>query len=324
MENSKICQSYQLTTARQDYNLTSQRAMLYIVKKAQACIEGQHLNEDLFDKVGTDLFENKYITLQLKDLVPEGEQVQYNRIKQDLKELFKITAEWKYQDRIVMRPFVQSIELNFKGYAVFEVHKETWQLILDYSKGYRRFELEKAMQCRSIYSLRLYELISEKTEPITYKIETLKKMFKLENKYSLTKDFINRVIIPAKKELDKTAPYSFDFQLVKESTGKGRPKISAITFIPKYQPQNEDSDIAEAERMRKHTGAVLERDTARILQDNFGFTPKELENNINLILDAQLKFNVPDFLRKIFRKAKTAENPKGYIINALKMEIAQS
>ncbi len=81
------------------------------------------------------------------------------------------------------------------------MHKEIYEALQNFSEGFRKFELKTAMEFDTIYAMRFYELLSGKTDPITYSIDNLKIMFQLENKYKLTTDFIRRVIEPAQKGL---------------------------------------------------------------------------------------------------------------------------
>ena len=55
-----------------------------------------------------------------------------------------------------------------------------------------------------------------KTEPIIYPVAKLKEMFAIKDKYKQINDFVRKVIEPAKRELDAAAPYSFDFEPVKD------------------------------------------------------------------------------------------------------------
>lgn len=325
MDNKMIVQSYQFTTAKQRYNLTCQRAMLHIIKYAQYTIEGQTLNGELYDRVQTDQWENKLITIPLRELDPKGETTNYTYYKEELKQLFEITAEWKYKGGRQLRPFVQGIKLEDSGVGIFEVNKEVWQLILDYSKGYRKFELQKALECKNVYSMRFYELISGKTEPINYTMEYLKKMFKVEKTYKANADFIKHVIDIAKKELDKIAPYTFRYEKIydTEHEGKGRKPIKGIRIYPIYQPEKEDTKLAEQEFDRKIRNSVLNPEIKRILTDYYEFSVQELNNNLDLFLTAGQYFDLDRILRDKLTLARQSRNPKGYLIGILKRKLAE-
>ena len=91
-----------------------------------------------------------------------------------------------------------------------------WEAILDYRSGYRKLDVKRAIALKSVYAIRFYELFSGKTEPIIYPVAKLKEMFAIKDKYKQINDFVRKVIEPAKRELDAAAPYSFDFEPVKD------------------------------------------------------------------------------------------------------------
>lgn len=52
--------------------------------------------------------------------------------------------------------------------------------MLDFSKGFRKYELETAVKLHGKYFLRIYKLVSKQSEPISYTIDDLRKMWGLE------------------------------------------------------------------------------------------------------------------------------------------------
>ena len=52
--------------------------------------------------------------------------------------------------------------------------------------------------------------MSGQERPLIYTIEDLKIMFGVQDKYKRNPDFIKRIIVPAKEELDAKSPYSFE------------------------------------------------------------------------------------------------------------------
>src|SRR5690606_13949971 len=140
-------------------------------------------------------------------------------------------------------------------------------------------------------------------------------------KYAKVNDFFRYVIEPAKKELDKNSPYSFEYTPIK--TGR---KITAIKFYPIYQPQNRDNRI-EAKKLQKSTSLSwdLDRLTITYLKENYLFSEDEIQNNRELFVSAQNSstFDLLYFLSEQKRNAETKKNPKGWIINAIKKQLAQ-
>lgn len=80
------------------------------------------------------------------------------------------------------------------GVATFRVSPEVWKLILDFTKGYRKYELKTTMQFKSVYSMRFYELLSGQKAPLSFSLEELKKMLKLDDYTDKTESITERNI----------------------------------------------------------------------------------------------------------------------------------
>ena len=168
--------------------------------------------------------------------------------------------------------------------------------------------------------MRFYELFSEQKNPMTLKIEELKSMFRVEDKYKLTKNIINRIIIPAQKELKKLAPYSFNFTPVK--IGK---KITAFTFTPFFIANNRDKEL-ETKALQKKVDLYwsLSDKSKQLLQEDYKFTIPELKRHTQLWKQAEKQLDLPSEILNLKDKALKARNPKGYLINTLKKKIQVS
>ena len=234
INNKDVIQSYLLTSARYNFDVYEKRILYRLVELCQPDIRGQKLNDRF--TINSDLFGNKDIKVPISYLLKDEEDKNHARIKNAINKLNE--KRFEYEDDKIWKP-IRLIEMpkinKYNEFIEFKIHPEIHQAILDFSKGFRKFELATAMNFKSTYAMRFYELFSGKKTPITYSIEHLKIMFQIENKYKQINDFIRKVIIPAKVELDKTSPYSFEYTAIKE----GR-KIVAIKFYTFFIPENCD------------------------------------------------------------------------------------
>ncbi|MCC0654872.1 replication initiation protein [Clostridioides sp. ES-S-0173-01] len=109
---------------------------------------------------------------------------------------------------------------------------ELLDLIENYIQvGYTPINLQIFFSLRNSYAQRFYDLLRLWTMTkgaITYKIDVLKELLMLENKYDKYNDFKRRVIIPAIEELISTNYFNIEFIENK----KGR-KVESITFLVK-------------------------------------------------------------------------------------------
>jgi len=129
------------------------------------------------------------------------------------------------------------------------------------------------MQFESVYAMRFYELMSNQKTPLTYSIEDLKGMFQISDKYRKINDFIKRVIDPAKNELDRCSPYTFDYKMNK--TGRS---FTSVTLYPKFQPQFRD-ELLETKNLQKQISLSwdLPKNVVDYLKHNFEFTTEQRE-----------------------------------------------
>lgn len=259
------------------------------------------------------------ISAFLKDEKDEN----HNRIKTALNSLYDKKIEYEDKDSWQAYTLIERPYIGKRGeYVSFRISPFIAKAFLNFTKGYSKYELATAMKFDSIYSMRFYELLSNQKRPITYSIKKLKIMFQIENKYKKNNDFFKRVIEPAKRELDKISPYTFEYSPIK--TGL---EITSIKFFPIYQPEHRDSNL-QSKDLEKKTSLSWDLETIIInyLKETYIFSDEEIKNNRKLFIQAQdsTKFDLLIFLSENKIQAAKKANPKGWIIGAIKKQLNQS
>jgi plasmid replication initiation protein len=318
IDNLDLIQSYILTSAKYDYSVYEKRILYRIIELMQDYTAGKQLNKRY--SITKTLFDDIDITMPVSAFMNDGDDSNYSRTKKALLSLNEKRVEYKDTKMWAAFNLIERPEVHYEGgYASFRISPKIAKAFLDFSKGYSKYELETAMSFESTYSMRFYELFSENTNPITYRIESLKIMFKLEDKYKLNADFIRKVIIPAKKELDAKSPYTFDYVIIK----KGR-AMDSIRFLPIYQPQHRDEKL-EKKKLEKTVslGHDINYLVIKYLKETYFFTDVELKNNRDLLIAAAQKIDLMLFASELKRKAEDKANPKGWLINAIKKQLEQ-
>ena len=308
IKNKDLIQSYIMTTAKYDYSVDEKRILLKLINTWQYLLDGEKLE----GKITKTLFGNYEFEFPISYFIKDG-QTNYNRVKEALRSLNE--KKFEYEDdgnwaiiRIIEIPYIEN-----RQHIKFTLNARIISCFTDFTKGYRKFELETSLNFKSVYSMRFYELFSGQKSPIIYTIDSLKAMFSLSEKYSRSFDFIKKVIKSAKKELDLQSPYSFEFQPVKQ--GK---KITAIKFYPIELPHNRDIEL-EQRALQKQV--ALSWDFDKIEKQYFsdlGFSTTEIKNNIDLFKLAKKELDLIYELSILKAKSRAAKNPKGYIISALR------
>lgn len=313
----QVVQSYIATTAMYDFNVYEKRVMYNLVRLAQSQIEGVVLTDNLH-KICHDMKGYVHVTLPLSDFLADEEDKNHRRVKDALKSLHRKTFEYLDDDvweciSIIALP---KIALHSRQVS-FIVDSRVWDVLLDFSRGFSRYDIEVAFRLESCYSMRFYELMACQKEPITYSIDALRRIFKLEDKYAFTKDFIKRVVESSKIELDQKSPVSFTYAPVKD--GK---RITQLIFFPVRYNAQDSSDDDHRVILRKYgSSAVLTADERRFLEE-IGFNESGINNNLSLFMDCQRNLDFIYELALIKGKCRTKKNPCGWCIRTLTGKLA--
>lgn len=315
-DNKDIIQSYIITSARYDFSVYEKRILYRIVEANQEVLENKHLSNKYI--IDTDLFNTKSYLMPISCFLNSEEDKNHKRIKEAFRSLEDKSFMYEDDDIITSIRLVRKFEINKRsGFVRFSLDLPIYSALIDFSKGYKKYELQTAMQFESVYSMRFYELMSGQKEPIEFKIGTLKEMFSISDKYKRVNDFLRYVLDVAKKELDEKSPYSFEYEPLKQ----GRAYYS-ILFFPKYNPKNRDTEL-ERRDLQKQVSLSwdLPRNIVDYLKHNFGFTTDGIKNNIDLFKSAHDKIDLIEFLASIKGKVRESKNPQGYVIGAIRKQI---
>lgn len=315
--NRELVQSYLFTTAKYDFKVPEKRIFYKIIEMMQEYLQSKELNQKHFIQPLTDGYTK--ITMPVRSFLVNPDDDNYKDVKKALLDLKKRTFE--YEDDKVWMPIdiITKPVLHKEGqasYVTFEIHEITYNAFLDFSKGYRKYELQTAMNFNSIYAMRFYELFSGQKDPITYSIPYLKERFKIENKYNSKngkKDFLTKVVDVAQKELDEKSPYTFSYKIERGSEN--------ILFIPIYQKQNADAEL-EKKAIQKQTslGWELTAKEQEILMNRWHFTKEGLKYNISLFRSAKVLLNLEEFILEL--SPLNAKNRPAFLIGSLRKQIS--
>ncbi|WP_313387115.1 replication initiation protein [Chishuiella sp.] len=321
INNKEVLQSYILTTAKYDYSVYEKRILYRLIEVFQQYTAGSKLNDKV--EIQKDLFDVNIVTLPMSMFLVNEIDKNHNRIKEALIRLENKIFEYEDDDswqliRLISEPKIEKYEQT----VTFRINPKIVDVFLDFSKGFKKYELKVAMEFESVYSMRFYELFSNQKTPINYSIDSLKNMFQINDKYSRINDFFRYVIEPAKKELDKCSPYTFRYDPIK--TGR---KITGIRFIPIHQPQFEDESLKKQKAMKQMSNRwYIPKNIEDYLKYNYEFSDKELNNNLSLfesLYNHLSEEELLDFLVELKEQSVLYEikNLKAYLIGSLKKKI---
>lgn len=318
--NELAIQSYIFTTAKYDFSAYEKRIMYRLVELAQDEVKGIMIRDNMH-KIEPILF-GREITMPVADILRDQKDQNYTIAKKAFKSLAQKGVEYEDEKIWQYTSIISSPKINkVKGSVVFQVADDIWRCMLDFTRGYRKYELITAMSFKSVYSMRMYELMSGQQRPLVFTFEDLKFRFGVKDKYKLVGHFKARVLDIAKKELDESSPYSFNYIEVKE----GR-KVVGFKFFPTFNPDNKDETLYEAEmRSKVSASAQISREAYDYFRYSFEFKVDEISKNKKTIIEGEKL--IPDFigfLSSLVGPSRTAKNRIGYVINAIKKKTRES
>lgn len=310
-KNLEIIQSFFITSARYNFTAGEKRVLTQLINLMQPLLQGKILQ----GRVMQDLFHDYTFEMPISLFLEDKNSKNHTQIWQAFDNLNEKVIY--HSDSVYLNKKIRLIESPAhlrNGFIRFRLAEELVNMFLDFSKGYSKYELETSLQLKSIYSMRLYELISNQPAPITYKIQTLKEMWGADlPAYKLTHNFIKRVIEPAKKELYEKANWSFEFECIKE--GK---KFTKITFIPVHITKEIDTP-RELVGRNAILGEIL-----GYIKNTCGATEKQLKShktNLELFV-TYLRGDAIDQIKNIWKNARIAEeqgeDPHKYLFGTIK------
>ena len=326
--SKEVVESYIFSTVRHDFGIYSERLLLRLVELAQREIRGLDFKGGTsIGKVEIGEWGDAEVIIPVKDILSGEDDKNYSKAKAAVRNLMGRFLEYEDEQKYKATQILNEVDVDkVAGKMVIRVNRNIWRAMLDFSKGFRKYELETAVKLRGKYSLRIYKLVSKQSEPITYSIADLRQMWGLTEKYKKVDDFVKNTIVSAKEELDRVSPYSFDYVLNAAKSAevnkgrKGRPAITSVTFFPVRRMANETTD---AVRKMVDPSLLLDRELYMMLKNKFYFDVQGIKANITLFDTAQKECEILDFLDGIAPAALRAANVQGYVINAIRKHMKE-
>ena len=300
-------------------NIYEVRLFGYIIAKAQSVMKVYNKNLDAINlQHAMNLVR---ITIPARYLLSYGDN-NYKYVKKAFtladKRIDYERDNIEYHLHIIAFP--ELIKDGHNSKVTFVIHNELWNALLNFAKGYRLVNLPTFLKLNSTYAVVMMILVSQQTQPMTYKLDTLRRILGCANckAYERTYNFMARVIEPAKSELDQKSPYSFHYSMKREGTGGA---YRSITIIPTRNTTYTEIELTEDERRTLERQRIrLDERVVEYLTNAYEMTPREIETIEIMVADRGEPEEQVRWLAEVRTNAKRARaaNVKGYLVNALK------
>lgn len=330
LTNKNVIQSYLLTEAKYKFSVDEKRILYRLIELAQSEIKGVMIKDNLMrlNKGFWDV-EVQMPYSAILELGGEGNDKNHEHVKKAARALAQklVEIEDTKNKQYWCSSIIHSVHCDGKKRTItFKVDDFLWTAILDFSKGFTKYELMTAMRFKSPYTMRFYELMAGQSLPFPLPpkdyipTEELKALFGVQKKYKQTADFRKYVIEPSKEELDASSPYSFNVKEVRN--GK---KIVGYKFFPIHNIKVEDPELYEQKMQAKISSAfLLPQEVFDYLKYSLGFDVKAINSNKEALCEGSRV--IPDFigfLAGLHGGVREAKNPIGYVVNAVKKKTAE-
>lgn len=348
-QSKEIIESYIFSSSSRRFSVYSERLLMRLVEAAQRQVEGLNFRdgEDI-GQVSIGPLGEARLEIPISNLLGTG-NTNYSKAKESIIELMRspyfierpkmragkpvLDENGAQQYELIGSQILNDCQVNVvPGMAQITVNENTWKAILDFSKGFRRFDLNAAMKLTRVSATRMFRLLSNLSDPVTYSIEDLRSLLGYDEidpstgtfaHYPETKEFIRKVIDSAKEEMDEKCPWSFSYVKNKAagaSVNQGRrgPKtVTSITFYPERRVGKMSTQTLV--RMAGiSVKSLIGQEAYDMLVNKFLFTPQGLKANV-MTFEAVSKcgMDLPEFLVRIAPNALRASNIPGYVIRSI-------
>lgn len=310
----ELVQSFLLSVTRVKLSVYEQRIITRIVEHGQKALQG-YSRAQL--KHISNPFGNEKISVKIRYILTDGTK-DYAKVVTACRAL--MSRQFEFYDPDTKTYYMDTIIHNVQhkersGEVEFMVSRVFFEVMFNFSLGYKNYDLETALSLPTPFAVRMYVLLNNQDRPITWSVERLKEMFGVSDKYAQTADFIKKVIEPSRKALLTASVNNFTYTRIYDGQ-----KVVKLQFFPvkvdekarRLFPDMSKEQITQAVAIRMY------------LHDDVGFTQKEIgANKATIDTFAQ----VPDAITRLYtitkRSVRKSTNSKGYIISAMKSEVKE-
>lgn len=332
-QNKDIVTSFVYTWARQkEMSILEQRVVLRIMEYASNHLKGIKLKDHLH-KIDLGLF-NVTITMPASDVL-FNTKMKHHDIEKALYALRSRSFEYRDDNRYTVCGFINNATYVYRsGMITVEVDNRIWDVLSDFTLGFKRFELNKALALPTSSALQFYMIMSGQERPLRLSIAELKNWLGIPaDKYTKDgKDRIDhleeRVLRPVKRMLDDTCPYTFTYEKIRQNPNNCKSPVVGFELIPVYQEKFRDQELERVHLTAKVSLGFISPQVTNYMKHQMGFSKDNLNPHKELLIRA-IKI-LPDIMKTLEdiqgrRRTKTGETKGiGWVIQAIRGEVSKA
>lgn len=201
---------------RNDAGIYGQRLLIRFVEMTQKYIRGDNFDNVINkERIEVNNRGDALFRFRVNSILSGENDNNYTAAKKAIRALMNSIITFE-DDNVYMATRILGSAKFFENQGIMEVKvmHTVWQAILDFTNAFVQFEPDIAIRLTSEYALILYKQLINQRSPLTYSFEKLRKLFHIEDKYKKNADILNKVLKPAKEELDAFSNISFTYETV--------------------------------------------------------------------------------------------------------------
>ncbi|WP_271854298.1 replication initiation protein [Planococcus maritimus] len=242
----------------------------------------------------------------------------YTEIKKIVESLMTKVVEIPLEDKGWLMTHWVSTARYVDGSGVIQIRfaPELKPYLLQLKDTFTSYKLNNILSLKSVYAIRLYELMKKWQTVAEWKcsIDSLRGKLGASNKsYNLYGNFKNKILLPAIKELNEQTDLLIQYKEIK----KGR-KVDAIEFTIRHVPEKKIK-VPHLENISESVEELSEIDKLRIrvneLAEGYQFDTSffaQLHQGASLIWQDDAEQEL-EFLIRYVNEEKSVKNPLGFI-----------
>lgn len=249
---------------------------------------------------------------QFLELLELKGQSGYSELKKITFDLFKKPISITINEETTQITWLSLVKYNDnKGTITIEINKFWEKYLLSLTSNFTSYKLFNITNLKSIYSLRLYELLKSRINLNSTRIITLKdlraKMGIEADQYPKYSNFKQRIILQAQKELKAQSDIYFEFVEIKKGRSVDKIEFHIYRNVPKKALGQLTID------------AVLEEQNKL---SEFGLKPQVMSEIIDKYSNGQIERNIAYTKKKM--TLGEVKNPAAYLKSAIEEDYASS
>lgn len=261
-----------------------------------------------------DTSTNTYIfpIKQFLELLELKGQSAYTELRSMTRDVLSKPIDITIEDEAVQINWFSMVKYNStKGTITIEIHPFWEKYLLSLTSNFTSYKLFNITNLKSIYSLRIYELLKSRinlNSTRTISLQELRTKMGIEpGQYPMYSNFKQRILLQAQKELKAESDIYFEFNEIK----KGR----AVDKIEFHIFRNSPKEVITPINIASIESNLLEPNLKE-----FGLKPKAISKLVENYTKDQIERNIAYSKNKI--NLGEVNNPAAYVKSAIEQDYA--